>query len=627
MADPDFRFGPFTVDRTRYRVLRGDRALELTPKLLDLLLYLLDHAGALVTKEQLLDALWPEANVTDNALAQAMSELREALGDNAGTPQYIKTVTRRGYRLIAPVTRLDAVAAPPPPAPEAREPFIAVMDFTNVSGESDSAWLSSGIAETVTADLRTLGRYRVVDRGRVMEAGRQTNGSMHEIAARVGARFAVVGSYQRSADRIRITARIVNLESGEAAADAKVDGLLVDIFALQDLIVSQFAKELGTSPATRRAASRETASLEAYRAYTEAWLHLETLDLREIPQAIAAFEKAIQIDPQYALALTGLASAELAAYEATRFDTVPAAPLLDAATRHAREAVAIDDSLAEAQAALGFVLVSAWRTEEAVRVARRAVALEPTNWRHFFRLGHASWGDERLRAAANTLQLYPDFAFAHFQMAMVHVARGDLREAETVLRQGAAVQDRQVARGDRYPALGLHWLLGLVRQAQDDVDEAVQEFDRERQRADRHRLYGREYELSAIHARGACLLAIGRNTDAAACFEEALALYPEHAQSHIGLSLARRSASSRDRAGEIQSKLARTRPVEAALVEAQILAGDGQPDAACATLGALLESAPPGFAGWTLPIEPLLRQLHGTAAFAGVLRRLGARGV
>src|SRR4029078_119480 len=114
-----------------------------------------------------------------------------------------------------------------------------------------------------------------------------------------------------------------------------------------------------------------------------------------------------------------------------------------------------------------------------VRSARRAVALEPTNWRHFFRLGHASWGDERLRAAAKTLALYPDFAFAHFQMPMVHVARGHLADAETVLRQGAAVQDRQIGRGERYPALGLHWLLVLGRLAQDEVTEDLRSLVRE----------------------------------------------------------------------------------------------------------------------------------------------------
>jgi DNA-binding response OmpR family regulator len=84
MPDASYRFGPFYVDRTGYRVLRDDDPLTLTPKLLDLLFHLLDHSGTLVTKEELLDALWPGANVTDNALAQAMSELRQALGDDAG---------------------------------------------------------------------------------------------------------------------------------------------------------------------------------------------------------------------------------------------------------------------------------------------------------------------------------------------------------------------------------------------------------------------------------------------------------------------------------------------------------------------------------------------------------------
>ena len=86
MADPGYQFGPFFVDRARYRVVRDDAIVELSPQLLDLLLHLLDNAGALVTKEQLLDALWPNANVTDNALAQAVSELRQALGDDAGDP-------------------------------------------------------------------------------------------------------------------------------------------------------------------------------------------------------------------------------------------------------------------------------------------------------------------------------------------------------------------------------------------------------------------------------------------------------------------------------------------------------------------------------------------------------------
>src|SRR5467141_825238 len=108
MSGASYRFGPFLLDRARYRVVRGTEPVDLTPKLLDLLLYLVDHAGTLVTKEQLLDALWPGANVTDNALAQAMSELRGALEDDPASPQFIKTIARRGYRFIAAVETVEA---------------------------------------------------------------------------------------------------------------------------------------------------------------------------------------------------------------------------------------------------------------------------------------------------------------------------------------------------------------------------------------------------------------------------------------------------------------------------------------------------------------------------------------
>jgi DNA-binding winged helix-turn-helix (wHTH) protein/tetratricopeptide (TPR) repeat protein len=635
-----WQFGPFVADRLRYRVIRGDAVVELTPKLLDLLFHLVDRPGILVTKEELLDALWPDANVTDNALTQAVSELRQALGDDAGDPRYIKTVARRGYRFIAPVALTGAAPAQPTrssphdAAPSAASDAIAVIDFANVSGDADSAWLSAGIAETVSGDLRALGRFRVVDRGRVAEAARRSSGSFQQIALEVGAPLVVVGSFQQHADRIRITARIVDVRNGEALADAKVDGPLAEIFDLQDQVVAQFSKELGMAAigVPRKNAPTETPSLDAYRAFTEGWLQLETLDTRQIPGAVASFERAIQKDPRYAQGFTGLASAQLAAYEETRSDNAPAQHLLEAAISHARRAVALDNTLAEASATLALVLVSAWNTNEAVLLARRAVAIEPTNWRHFFRLGHASWGAERLRAAANMLALYPDFAFAHFQIAMVHVARGDLREAETVLRQGAAVQDRQISRGDRYPALGLHWMLGLVRLAQDDVDEAIRELDRERQLAEPQRLYGREFAMNAFAGRGACLLRARRIGEAAEAFRQALAVYPDHAQSNLGLSLALRAADTGDRTDRAMLKfrgaldvLSKTRPIEAAMARGHLLAAEGRAAEASAILCTMLDDATPGFAGWTLPIEPLLLQLGPTEAFAPALKKLSER--
>jgi DNA-binding winged helix-turn-helix (wHTH) protein/tetratricopeptide (TPR) repeat protein len=601
-------FGPFLVDRSAYRVTENGRPIDLTPKLLDLLILLLDNAGSLVTKETLLEALWPGANVTDNALTQAISELRQALGDPAGAPRYIKTVARRGYRFIAPIESPAAVQAASPPTDA---DAVAVLDFTNVTNDPDAAWLCAGIAETVSNDLRSLGRFRVVDRWRVNDAVRRGGGAIHDVAAALRVRLVAIGSFQVNGDRVRITARVVDVVSGDAVADAKVDGTLGDIFLLQDQVAAQFAAELGAASPTPTP-RRETPSLEAYRAVMEGWLRVETLDVRELPKAIADFEHAVKVDQRYALAYNGLANAEFASFESTRADLRPALDLLERAIAHGEQAIALDDSLAEAHGTLALILVSARNSAAAIREARRAVALEPGNWRHLFRLGHATWGDERLRASAATLSVYPDFAFSYFQSAMVHVARGHLTEAERVLRHGAAIQDRQIGRGERYPALGLHWLLGLVRLAQDDIAEAIEEFDRERALAQPHRLYGREYTMHAHLGHGAALARAGRREQAVASYRSALALYPHHPVAAAALAAA---------TGEAFDPSPVADPVRRGIAFAAL----GRLDDAAAALGTAIETAPPGMTGWYLAVEPFVLQTTDSKAFSAVLEHLAQR--
>src|SRR3990170_4431386 len=162
-----YRFGPFAVDAVSYRLLRDGEVIPLSPKIIDLLLYLVARQSALVPKDELFAALWPDVAVTDNALTQAVSELRQALGDDPASPTYIQTVARRGYRFVAPVDALapvrpgdaSGVAAGGTRAVRA----IAVTDFVNLAGDTDFAWLATGIAETVTNDLRELGGLRVID--------------------------------------------------------------------------------------------------------------------------------------------------------------------------------------------------------------------------------------------------------------------------------------------------------------------------------------------------------------------------------------------------------------------------------------------------------------------------------
>ncbi len=489
-----FRFGPFVLDGAGYRLLRDGRALDLSPKLIDLLRCLLERPSALVTKEELFEAIWPDVTVTDNALTRAISEVRQALGDDPSAPAYIQTVARRGYRFI----------------------------------------------------------------GRV---------SAEEVAA---------------------------------AAQASA----------------------APQPGTR---ARETSSLEAFRQLTEGRLYLESLDAASVPAAIAHFEQAIAIDPGYALAHIGLANARFWAYELSRERNVPETGVLATAIADARRAIELDAHLAEARATLSFLLVSAGRFPEAQAEASRAIELEPGYWGHYFRLGHASWGEARLRALAMALELYPDFAFAHFEIAMVWIARGRLDQAEALLREGLVVLDRQVGRRERFPASGLHWMLGLVRLARGDTDQARREFEEEIATGG-DRLYAREFAIASHNGLGSTAMTAGACDEAEAHFRDALAVDPAHARSLVGLGLATGGKEELARGRSAVDALGRgPRVQETALLQAMLLAGAGRPAAANAVLARLLGDAPAGHTGWTIPIEPHLQPLRTEPEHRAVTAALAAR--
>jgi DNA-binding winged helix-turn-helix (wHTH) protein/tetratricopeptide (TPR) repeat protein len=631
-----YKFGPFIVDGGAYRLMRDGTNVPLSPKIIDLLLFLAARPSVLVSKDELFKALWPDVAVTDNALTQAVSELRQALHDDPANPKYVQTVARRGYRFISAVEPIASSTAPPvtpPPVEVPALPTIGVLDFENVSNDSGLAWLSSGIAETITNDLRAASP-RIIDRVRVTEAVRQAGRDLSALRHALGIDRAVVGSFQRAGDRLRITARIIDAVSGECLADAKADGPLDQVFDLQDRIVSQFIEALGSGkpgPAERRH-YRETSSLEAYQAFTEGRVRLESLDAALVAGAIADFERAIALDSRYAAAHVGLANARFWQYEMSRARNKLDVALLARAIDHVRKAIELERDLADAHATLAFLLVSAGRSVEALASARRAVALEPGYWGNQFRLAHAAWGEERLNAIGRVLELYPDFPFAHFEAAMVHIARGTLDRAESTLREGTIVQDRQANLRQRYPAKGLHWLLGLVRLARGDVAEALLEFDREIA-SGAGQLYAPEFAMNAHDGAGFAHL---ENEDAGSAvgrFRKALELFPDHARSLVGLGtalaadgemVAADSAFARA-AVAIEALRRGGRSGEATMAEAFHHAVRGKPADAVAALHRMLERADLSLAGWTIPVEPLLDKLKGRPDFQGVLSRLTER--
>jgi TolB-like protein/Tfp pilus assembly protein PilF len=546
-------------------------------------------------------------------------------------------VARRGYRFIAPVNSGIDAAAPAPVHRDAQvehRPAIAVLDFANVSNDREMAWLSSGIAETVTNDLRSTSSLRVIDRVRVVEAVKRAGSELSVLRAELHLDRAVVGSFQRAGDRLRITARVVEAATGEATAEAKADGPLAQVFELQDRIVSQFADALGMAKAEAgsRRSIGDTSSLEAYQAFTEGRVRLESLDASRVPGAVADFERAIELDPQYASAHVGLANARFWQYEMSRARNQPDAALLARAIDHVRRAIELERGLAEAHASLAFLLMSAGRADEALAAARRAVQIEPGYWGNQFRLAHAAWGEERLAALARAVDLYPDFPFVHFEAAMVHIARNALDRAESVLREGTIVQDRQADRKQRYPAKGLHWLLGLVRLARGDAAEAQREFQKEIS-SGASQLYAPEFAMNAHDGSGFAFLSVGEPEAAAVQFRCALELFPEHARSLVGLGAsltASGDAAGADaafgRAAAAMEALRRGgRTGEATLATALHHAAGDRRAEAIQCLETLLDRADLPFTGWTIPIEPLLDPLREDPGFQRVTARLAER--
>ncbi len=363
-------------------------------------------------------------------------------------------------------------------------------------------------------------------------------------------------------------------------------------------------------------------------------LSLELLDARQLADAAASFERAIAATPAYAPAHAGLASACFLQFERTRSDNVPQRAALERAINHARRAGELDPSLGEAWATLGFALLAAGQVDQARAAARQATALEPTSWRHQFRLAVATWGEERLRAVDRTLVLLPEFAQARFLAAMVFIARQAFAAAEAQVAKGAARQTQESAGPTSpFPSFGLHWLHGLLHLRNGDVAEALRAFVREIDTGRETSVYYPEFRLNATIASGFAHLAADDADGALRAFRAALELQPANGRALIGLSRALVQVGALEEAGVASRRVAATveellrggRAGEATLVSAASAAARGQQEGAIAMLDHLLDQAAPGQTGWQIPIDPALADLRRHEAFARLLTRLSAR--
>jgi DNA-binding winged helix-turn-helix (wHTH) protein len=383
---------------------------------------------------------------------------------------------------------------------------------------------------------------------------------------------------------------------------------------------------------TRMAARESDAGLDAllapHRAFIEGRAALETLEADRVARAREVFAEVLRSAPEYAPAHVGLANACVMQFEMTRADPAPDAAALALAADHARDACRLDPQSGEAWATLGFVLDRTGDRLDARAAATRAVTLEPDNWRHRFRLSYVSWGDERLRAAHQTLTLLPNFALAHWLAATVHVARQALGEAERELAAGLAPQVGQPIGGARFSAVALHWLMGLICLARGDEARALEEFERELSDASAGQLYARECAANTWYAIGALRLRQSRPADASAAFLRAIDHVPAHPMARVGLVASGASSSIAPALVETaggQAIRRRTSPVDAAVFQAAQLAVAGAQAEAARILDDALAAEPAGNAAWLLPIEPLLQVTAHPDVWARALARVRNR--
>ncbi len=379
---------------------------------------------------------------------------------------------------------------------------------------------------------------------------------------------------------------------------------------------------------TRRTDADLDALIEPHRALIDGRAALETLERSHIGRARATFEALGARNGNDAAFHVGLANACALQFEATRADEAPEEEALRRAVVHAREACRLAPEYGEAWATLGFVLERTGARVDALAALSQSVTLEPDNWRHHLRLSSASWGEARLRAARRMLAHLP--TLAHVLAATVYVARDARTAAEHELDAGlSAIESSPPA---RFPAVALHWLKGLLLLARGAEDEALAAFDRELALEPCDHLYTRECCANTWYAIGAAHLRCDDAASAGGAFEQALARVPGHLMARAGLELLGPRGQPQAFAGTSTDKVPAAQPgraaphaIDVALARAVSVVANGDVNGAARLVDAALIEAPPGNAGWLIPIEPLLHVGRDRGAWAAVLARLRTR--
>jgi TolB-like protein/Flp pilus assembly protein TadD len=385
-----YRFGNFSVDVDGYELSAAGSPIKLQPQAFALLVFLIDHRERVLSKEEIIDAVWEGRAVSDSSLNARINALRRALGDSGENQSVIKTFPRRGFRFIA---TLNDEGAPPreaavfsPAAAASSTPSIAVLPFANIGGDPEQEFFADGIAEELVMALSKIRGFFVTDRSTTF-ALKNSPDDARSIAAQIGVRYILQGSVRTAGTRIRVSAQLTEAESGTQIWSERYDRNLDDIFAIQDEVTASLvgclAPELYAAEHARLI-RRPPQSLDAWECFIHA-LHLYGQQSQSgSKEALELLEQAIALDADYSQAL-GLYATILTWRAIQRWEPFEAS--IEKARSAADRAILADTNDPWASVGKGYVSTASRDSNASIMNFGRAVDLSPN-----FAYAHALLG-------------------------------------------------------------------------------------------------------------------------------------------------------------------------------------------------------------------------------------------
>jgi adenylate cyclase len=434
----EFSVGGWLIEPDLNRASKGGQIVQIEPKVLKVLECLAEHPGEVLSKDKIVRTVWSGTFVSDGILSYSVSELRRALGDDARNPYLIQTISRKGYRLIAPVVRLGPSHEP--------KPSIAVLSFCDMSSEKDQEYFCDGIAEEIINNLTRVAGLSVASRTSSF-AFKGKLEDVRTLGRKLGVATVLEGCVRKSGDQLRITAQLINVEDGYHLWSERYDRQLKDVFAIQDEISRRIAETLRVtlSPKESDAIGKvPTTDLQAYDYYLRGKQYYYQYKRKSIEFALRMFSHAIELDSRYARAYAGISDCSAFLYlYAGSHDTHR-----EQADTASRIAIDLDPESAEAHASRGVALALKGEYEEAEAALETAIKLGPRLFEGFFFYARIAFVQGKFDRA---IELYEKAAAAQPQdyqapllVAQIYADLGRQEEADAARRRGIQVAEARL---------------------------------------------------------------------------------------------------------------------------------------------------------------------------------------